>query len=499
MKQPCCRLESPVNDETSGSSKALTSLHTAVLAFDTDNELLNLKFSDNTTNAANYVAGLVAQLNLIYERDLLVRFLQGYTILRVSTTADPYLVESAGNASSGKLSEVSTYWSANFDGIRRTAVVMLSGKQPTTNSASGIAWVGGLCSGRYGVSFNQVYRSGIVATASDGRLVGHEIGHNFGSGHTHCTDTDVATAGMQPIDYCYPGDCGTSWNPPSDAACPTPFDITTASGTVVTAVQGTLMSYCHHLSGCPRASVFHPLSISLAISADVDAAVGRCIYPVNGNPAPVVSGISPASGSVYGGTPVTIDGGNFLSPATVTFVDLVGAETATSVNVVSGTRITATAPAHTPGLKDVLVQNPEGASGTLRNAFTFLTVPARFYSLSPCRIVDTRNATGALGGPALVPSATRLFGLANTCGVPASARALSVNLTVTGATAPGFLTLYPGSGTLPVASHVNFSTGQTRANNAVVPLSSAGDGVLAVQNGSTGAVHVILDVNGYFE
>ena len=61
----------------------ITSLHTATVAFDTDNELMFQKFGDNTTSATNYIASLIASINVMYERDLLLRLLQGFTVLRV--------------------------------------------------------------------------------------------------------------------------------------------------------------------------------------------------------------------------------------------------------------------------------------------------------------------------------------------------------------------------------------------------------------------------------
>lgn len=60
--------------------------------------------------------------------------------------------------------------------------------------------------------------------------------------------------------------------------------------------------------------------------------------------------------------------------------------------------------------------------------------PTAFYTLDPCRLIDTRNATGPLGGPALVAGADRTFTIANACGVPATATAISVNIAVTAST-----------------------------------------------------------------
>jgi hypothetical protein len=121
-----------------------------------------------------------------------------------------------------------------------------------------------------------------------------------------------------------------------------------------------------------------------------------------------------------------------------------------------------------------------------------------FYTLPPCRIVDTRNAPGSSGGPALAPGWQRIFTVAEACGVPAGAKAVSVNLTVV-ASAPGYLSLFPGDAVHPGSSNLNFGAGQIRANNAVLALAGDGTGSVNVFNGSTGTVQVIIDVNGYFQ
>jgi hypothetical protein len=128
----------------------------------------------------------------------------------------------------------------------------------------------------------------------------------------------------------------------------------------------------------------------------------------------------------------------------------------------------------------------------------YTTAGANLFTVTPCRLVDTRNPTGPLGGPALAAGQNRVFTLVGQCGLPSGATALSVNVTVTQPTAPGDLRLYPGGSALPLVSAINYRAGQTRANNAIVSLGAAGD--LAVQcDQSAGSVHFILDVNGYFQ
>jgi hypothetical protein len=123
----------------------------------------------------------------------------------------------------------------------------------------------------------------------------------------------------------------------------------------------------------------------------------------------------------------------------------------------------------------------------------------QFYTLTPCRLIDTRNAAGPLGGPALQPNVDRLFALAGVCGVPVDAKAVSINVTVTGGAALGDLRLYPGDQALPATSTINYNMGQTRGNNAVISLGQDGLGSLKVHCTSAGAVSFILDINGYFK
>jgi hypothetical protein len=112
--------------------------------------------------------------------------------------------------------------------------------------------------------------------------------------------------------------------------------------------------------------------------------------------------------------------------------------------------------------------------------------------------VDTRDPAGPWGGPALSAVSERTFTFADRCLVPSSARSVSLNVTVTEPTARGHLSLYPGGTPLPLVSALNYATGQTRANNAIVPLGAGG--ILAVFcEQLSGTVHLIIDVNGYFE
>jgi hypothetical protein len=124
--------------------------------------------------------------------------------------------------------------------------------------------------------------------------------------------------------------------------------------------------------------------------------------------------------------------------------------------------------------------------------------PFAFYTLIPCRVLDTRLADGPLGGPALAANTDRSFALAGACGIPPTAKAVSANVTVTQPASQGHLSLYPAGSGLPLVSSINFGPGQTRANNATLPLGAGG--AITVRSALIGGtVHFILDVNGYYE
>lgn len=137
--------------------------------------------------------------------------------------------------------------------------------------------------------------------------------------------------------------------------------------------------------------------------------------------------------------------------------------------------------------------------GLLTLLYLLVAMPARaatdFYTVPPCRIVDTRNAAGPLGGPDLPAGGSRSLSVAGQCGISTAAQAIAANVTV-GPTANGNVTFGPVGSPKPATSTINFRAGQNRANNAILPLGTAGG--LTVYSGSQGDVRIILDVTGYF-
>jgi FG-GAP-like repeat/FG-GAP repeat len=127
-----------------------------------------------------------------------------------------------------------------------------------------------------------------------------------------------------------------------------------------------------------------------------------------------------------------------------------------------------------------------------------VSAPTALYPLTPCRVIDTRVGSGALGGPALAPNATRNFDVAGACGIPAAAVAISANLTITNNGAQGELVLFPSDVSRPNTSAISFRAFKTRGNNALVYL-SATTTTFSVFDNSAASLDFILDVNGYFQ
>jgi hypothetical protein len=99
----------------------------------------------------------------------------------------------------------------------------------------------------------------------------------------------------------------------------------------------------------------------------------------------------------------------------------------------------------------------------------------------------------------LMAGTDRTFVFVGQCAIPPTALAVALNVVaVNPATGPGFLTLYPGGTSLPLASTINYNAGNIRANNAIIPLGALGDITVHCGQGF-GTADMVVDVNGYFQ
>jgi hypothetical protein len=121
--------------------------------------------------------------------------------------------------------------------------------------------------------------------------------------------------------------------------------------------------------------------------------------------------------------------------------------------------------------------------------------PLRFIPITPCRVVNTANAPGTFGGPALQGGMSREFDLPQgKCNIPASAMAYSFNVTVSPFTTLGYLTAYPSGQARPPVSTLNSIDGRVKANAVIVPAGVNG----GVSLFATDETQAIIDVDGYF-
>jgi hypothetical protein len=119
----------------------------------------------------------------------------------------------------------------------------------------------------------------------------------------------------------------------------------------------------------------------------------------------------------------------------------------------------------------------------------------QFYPLTPCRILDTRNATGTFGGPPLAGGSARSFPIPSSgCGVPSGAGAYAFNVTVSPHGGLDYLTVWPTGGLEPNVSTLNSYAGTVLANAAIVPAGSGG----AVSFYASNTTDLLVDINGYF-
>ncbi|MBT8054138.1 MAG: choice-of-anchor D domain-containing protein [Xanthomonadales bacterium] len=286
------KLDAPSFFSASAAAPGEIISYQAIVAVDTDSEWLD-GFNDDADAAMNWIADAFLAMNVFYERDVETRLLMGDVILRLGS--DPYSVASGR---SDQLDEFGAYWKDNMADVERQFAMMMSGRDIGGYGFSGIAWLDQFC--EYGrtwgsrtvgsFSFNAIGSSRTPGNTAI--YLGHELGHNMGSPHTHCYNP--------PVDSCYNAEGNGCFS--GDPVCP-------AAG------RGTIMSYCHvggsNGAGCGTSnSEFHPTVQSLIESnLAVEMAAG-CIMPFSEQAPEPEFESSPVSGSTlnFGSVPVGTPG-----------------------------------------------------------------------------------------------------------------------------------------------------------------------------------------------
>jgi hypothetical protein len=153
------------------------------------------------------------------------------------------------------------------------------------------------------------------------------------------------------------------------------------------------------------------------------------------NPPPFINSVSPASGPLVGGAPITISGGSFLPGAKVT----IGGVPALNVST-TPTSITATTPAEGAGVAGVVVTNPDGQSASA--SYTYQQPAPSIAAISPASGSTGGGTVVVISGANFLPSPTVTFGgvagtvtlsssTAITVVTPANSSTGAVNVTVT--------------------------------------------------------------------
>jgi hypothetical protein len=123
-----------------------------------------------------------------------------------------------------------------------------------------------------------------------------------------------------------------------------------------------------------------------------------------------------------------------------------------------------------------------------------------FYALTPCRVVDTRNAAGDLGGPPLAAGSSRAFpvGTSNCLSSGAAAQAYSLNVTAVPAEPLGSIAIWPGGNVPqpPLVSTVSATFADVTANADIALANGGANGPISVF--ASNNTNLVLDINGYF-
>ncbi len=297
------RAPRPLHTGTPPPVVATGTLRIADVAIETDNEL-RAKFASNQATL-DYLTALLAAATAIYERDLGVRLQFSYIRLWAPETTDPWAQTSTTSA----LYEVQNYWNTPANDMQAIAgqpdlVHFVSGK----SVQGGVAYLDVLCNWYWAYGVSQVYGGFNLSDPNgiwDVEVLTHEIGHNFGSSHTHCYSP--------PLDHCYGSEGTGCYAGPAESS------------------QGTIMSYCHlHSGGLANITLVFGETVSARIGQSVAAA--SCLA--------LDTGTTTTTTSVTTTTSTTTTSTTFPGQTTTTTTTLVPTTSSSSTTLVSTTSTT---------------------------------------------------------------------------------------------------------------------------------------------------------------
>lgn len=221
------------------------------VAVDIDNFTFG-QFGNNMANATDWALAQMAGVEAIYTQELNGQWLLQASYVHIWQTTDP--MASFVNDAGGMLDNFRFTWesTASLDAVQRDVTHLMSRRGNT--GTGGIAYLDVVCFPQYAAGFSSYMLSGNEYDLNNYswnlNVVGHELGHNFGSNHTHWCGWSEG-----PIDNCYEaeGDCTNDPQPQ----------------------VGTMMSYCHAVAGGSVNLNFHPTVINEALIPTINSD-GNC-------------------------------------------------------------------------------------------------------------------------------------------------------------------------------------------------------------------------------
>jgi hypothetical protein len=273
-------------------------------------------------------------------------------------------------------------------------------------------------------------------------------------------------------------------------------------------------STCTRSDALAAGSAYGPITVTVSVAANAPAlVVNQATVSGGGSAAASANNATAIFAAVSPSFPVLVspaNGATGVSGAAVLTWN--AAAGATSYDVYFGTLpappmvTNTTATSYAPGAMSVgttyywqvVARNSVGTGGSPIWSFTTGTGTAglRFIPVTPCRVADTRGQDGPFGGPTPATNSTRSFAIPqSSCGIPVTAQAYSLNVTVVPEARLSYLTLWPTGAATPFVSTLNSLAGNVVANAAIVPAGTDG----AVNVYVTDPTDVILDINGYFD
>lgn len=215
------------------------------------------QFGSDCVVAADWALAMLAAVDGIYRTELNDLITLSATFIHVWETTDPYA--SVTNDGGGLLTAFRDEWETNpnFTGVQRDITHFLTRRSNT--GTGGIAYLDVVCYDTYAYGLSSALTSTTNYTggyAWNLNVLAHELGHNFGANHTQWCGWSTG-----PIDNCaaYEGDAlcdGYTSNP--------------------TAQVGTIMSYCHAISGGSVVLQFHPTVENEGLIPAITTGIGNC-------------------------------------------------------------------------------------------------------------------------------------------------------------------------------------------------------------------------------